>query len=147
LSIAAHELAQSWPPPDKPRPIVIIGAGGIVQDAHLPAYRLAGLPVAGLFDIDRGKADALAARFATPAFATLDEALATPNAVDDLALPPAVHLDVLPRLPQGATVLLQKPMGRDLAEASAILDLARTQKLIGAVNFQLRFAPMMLAVA
>ena len=147
MSTAAAELAQSWPLPGKPRPIVVIGAGGIVSDAHLPAYRLAGLPVAGLFDIDQDKARTLAARFETRAFATLDEAIATPNAVYDLALPPAVHLDVLPKLPQGATVLLQKPMGRDLAEASAILKLARNQKLIAAVNFQLRFAPMMLAVA
>ena len=147
MSTAAAELAQSWPLPGKPRPIVVIGAGGIVSDAHLPAYRLAGLPVAGLFDIDQDKARTLAARFETRAFATLDEAIATPNAVYDLALPPAVHLDVLPKLPQGATVLLQKPMGRDLAEASAILKLARNQKLIAAINFQLRFAPMMLAVA
>ncbi|MCC6777635.1 MAG: gfo/Idh/MocA family oxidoreductase, partial [Hyphomicrobiales bacterium] len=45
------ELRQSWPRPSTPRPIVIIGAGGIVTDAHLPAYRLAGFPVAGVFDL------------------------------------------------------------------------------------------------
>ncbi|MEO9228901.1 MAG: Gfo/Idh/MocA family oxidoreductase, partial [Devosia sp.] len=65
----------------------------------------------------------------------------------DLALPPGAHLDVLPQLPDGATVLLQKPMGRDLDEATRILDLARRKRLQAAVNFQLRFSPMMLAVA
>jgi len=139
-------LRQSWPRPRAPRPIVIIGAGGIVNDAHLPAYRLANLPVAGVFDIDRDKASALASKWDLPAFATLEEAIATPNAVYDLALPPVAHLDVLPRLPDGATVLLQKPMGRDLDEATAILALCRAKKLIAAVNFQLRFSPMMLAV-
>lgn len=140
-------LRQSWPRPSAPRPIVIIGAGGIVNDAHLPAYRLAGLPVAGAYDLDHDKARAVAGRWDTRAFETLDEAIAAPGAVYDLALPPAAHLDVLPRLPDGSAVLLQKPMGRDLAEASAILALCRQKSLVAAVNFQLRFSPMMLAVA
>lgn len=42
--------------PNTPRPIVMIGAGGIVNDAHLPAYKKAGLPVAGIFDLDGEKA-------------------------------------------------------------------------------------------
>lgn len=140
-------LRQSWPRPSAPRPIVIIGAGGIVNDAHLPAYRLAGLPVAGVYDLDHDKARTVASCWDTRAFETLEKAIATPGAVYDLALPPAAHLDVLPRLPDGAAVLLQKPMGRDLAEASAILALCRQKSLVAAVNFQLRFSPMMLAVA
>jgi len=146
VPIDVSSLQQSWPKPSAPRPIVIIGAGGIVNDAHLPAYELAGFPVAGVFDIDGDKAKALAAKWNIAAFATLDDAIATPDAVYDLALPPAAHLSVLPKLPDGASVLLQKPMGRDLAEASAILKLCRDKHLIAAVNFQLRFAPMMLAV-
>jgi predicted dehydrogenase len=31
---------------------VIIGAGGIVRNAHLPAYRKAGFPVAAIVDSD-----------------------------------------------------------------------------------------------
>jgi hypothetical protein len=50
-------LRQSLAAPGLRRvPIVVIGAGGIVDDAHLPAYRIAGLPVAGLFDLDAGNA-------------------------------------------------------------------------------------------
>ncbi len=52
------------------------------------------------------------------ALPTLEEAIATRSAVYDLALPPGAHLDVLPKLPDGAAVLLQKPMGRDLDEAT-----------------------------
>jgi predicted dehydrogenase len=147
LSIDVAALRQSWPRPGAPKPIVIIGAGGIVTDAHLPAYKLADLQVAGVFDLDAERAKAVAAKWDTHAFATLDEAIATPGAVYDLALPPAAHLDVLPRLPDGAAVLLQKPIGRDLAEATAILQLCRAKQLKAAVNFQLRFSPMMLAVA
>jgi predicted dehydrogenase len=147
VNIDGDSLQQAWPLPASPRPIVIIGAGGIVNDAHLPAYRLAGLPVAGVFDIDAGRAQALAAKWDVPAFATQEAALAVPGAIFDLALPPGAHLEVLPRLPEGAAVLLQKPMGRDLQEATAILDLCRGRRLVAAVNFQLRFSPMMLAVA
>lgn len=147
VNIDGESLQQAWPLPAQPRPVAIIGAGGIVNDAHLPAYRMAGLPVAGLYDIDTARAQALAAKWKVPAFTTLEQALAVPEAVFDLALPPGAHLEVLPRLPEGAAVLLQKPMGRDLQEASAILALCREKRLVAAVNFQLRFSPMMLAVA
>lgn len=140
-------LQQSWPKPSAPRPIVIIGSGGIVNDAHLPAYTMADLPVAGVYDIDRSRSQALADKWNIPAFETLEQAIATPDAVYDFALPPAAHLKVLPELPDGAAVLLQKPMGSDLAEASAILKLCRSKALVAAVNFQLRFSPIMLAIA
>ncbi|MBN8999569.1 MAG: Gfo/Idh/MocA family oxidoreductase, partial [Rhizobiales bacterium] len=113
----------------------------------LPAYSLAGFPVAGIFDRDVGKARALADRWGVPALRTLDETVAVRDAVFDLATPPAAHLDVLKRLPRGAAVLIQKPMGRDLAEASAILALCRERAFKAAVNFQLRFSPMMMALA
>lgn len=138
-------LRQSWPLPSRPRPIVVIGAGGIVQDAHLPAYRRAGLPVLGVHDLDAARAATLAERWGIATFATLTEAAAQ-DAVFDVATPPGAHLDVLRALPDGATVLMQKPMGRDLAEATAILGLCAEKRLIAAVNFQLRFAPMMLAL-
>ena len=32
-----ESFAQDWPAPSAPKPIVLIGAGGIVRDAHLPA--------------------------------------------------------------------------------------------------------------
>ncbi len=118
-----------------------------MTDAHLPAYRLAGFPVAGVFDLNHDRAREVAAGWDIVAFPTLEEAIATQGAVYDLALPPGAHLDVLPKLPEGAAVLLQKPMGRDLAEATAILRLCREKQLKAAVNFQLRFSPMFLALA
>lgn len=146
-SLPVSELRQAWPRPSRPRPIVIIGAGGIVNDAHLPAYRLGAFPVAGIFDIDRGRAEALAAKWGLKVFSSLAEAAAVEHAVFDLATPPAAHLEVLGALPPGSVALIQKPMGRDLDEATRILQLARARKLTAAVNFQLRFAPMMLALS
>ena len=92
--------AQAWSRPTKPRPIVIIGTGGIVNDAHLPAYRKASFPVAGVFDIDRERAEKTAARFGVQrVFDSIAEATAQRNVVFDIAVPPEkTHglLEVLP---------------------------------------------------
>lgn len=42
--------------PAEPFPILIIGTGGIVRDAHLPAYRIAGFPVWGIYNRTRSRA-------------------------------------------------------------------------------------------
>jgi predicted dehydrogenase len=139
-------LTQSWPKPANPRPIVTFGAGSIVRDAHFPAYRKAGFPVSGLYDPDREKAGKLASEWGVKAFASMEEAAAVEGAIFDLATPPARHAEVLRALPDGAAVLIQKPMGSDLAGATEILQLCRQKNLKAAVNFQLRFAPMMLAL-
>lgn len=142
------KLSQSWPAPSRPTPIILIGAGGIVRAAHLPAYRAAGLPVIGLFDIDSDRANALACDFGVPrVYDSLDDALAADGrAVFDIALPPLTLPEVLPRIPPGRAVLIQKPLGIDLAAATALREVCRTRRLTAAVNFQLRFAPNMLAV-
>ncbi|MGN6818019.1 MAG: Gfo/Idh/MocA family protein, partial [Sphingomonas sp.] len=107
----------------------------------------AGFQVAGLFDLDQDRARALAARWNIPhVFATLQEA-ARADAVFDVAAPPVAHRAILEALPRGAAVLLQKPMGLDLAEATAIRDTAQARGLTASVNFQLRYSATMLAIA
>ncbi|MES0066225.1 Gfo/Idh/MocA family oxidoreductase [Mesorhizobium sp. M0074] len=139
-------LSQAWLQPSKPRPIVIFGAGSIVGDAHFPAYGKAGFPVAGLFDPDLPKAEKLAQKWGVTAYRSVEEAASIKGAVFDLATPPAYHAGVLRALPDGAVALIQKPMGSNLTEATEILEICRAKDLKAAVNFQLRFAPMMLAL-
>jgi predicted dehydrogenase len=130
--------------PQKPRPIVLIGAGGIVRDAHLPAYRKAGFQVASIFDLDQQRAGSLAREFAiedVPSSLKGAVANAPRDAIYDVATPPGAFLDVLRSLPEGSCVLMQKPMGEDLGRARQIRDLCRDRKLCAAVNFQLRYAP------
>ena len=145
----ASALAAAAPPmPKVCRPIVIIGAGGIARDAHLPAYQKAGFPVAALVDADESKAASLASRFQVPlASRSIDEALrhSPPESIFDVAVPASALLDVLHAIPAGSAVLLQKPMGQSLDEAEAILALCRHKGLTAAMNFQLRYAPVMLA--
>ncbi len=146
MSFDPKSLRQWWPKPSKPRPIVIFGAGSIVGDAHLPAYRQGGFPVAGLYDPNAEKAAALAAQWGIRTFASEAEALAIEGAIFDLATPPAAHATILSKLPCGSFALIQKPMGSDLTGASEILRVCRERDIKAAVNFQLRFAPMMLAL-
>ena len=136
------------PSPTDPRPIVIIGAGGIVRDAHLPAYRLAGFPVDSICDREPARALRLAAEFNVPHTpASLADAIATApaGAVFDVAVPASALPEVLPALPDGSPVLIQKPFGEDLPQARTLLELCRHKRFQAAVNFQLRFAPCIAA--
>ncbi|HZQ43648.1 MAG TPA: Gfo/Idh/MocA family oxidoreductase [Acidobacteriaceae bacterium] len=136
------------PGPKQPRPIIILGAGGIVRAAHLPAYAKAGFPVLALADIDLGKAAELAREYSVQhAFDSINETVnfAPSDAVFDVAVPASQLLTILPQLPRGAAVLMQKPMGESLEEARAIRDLCRKRQLHAAVNFQLRYSPNHLA--
>src|SRR5258708_16617261 len=63
----ARNMQIEVPRPRNPRPIVSIGAGGIVRDAHLPAYKKAGFPVVAIADLDKSKAENLARAFGIPA--------------------------------------------------------------------------------
>jgi predicted dehydrogenase len=142
-STYAQAAASAHPPrPKSPRPIIILGAGGIVRAAHLPAYAKAGFPVIAVADPVPGKA----AELLTPgvrAFHSVTDAVAfaPPDAVFDIAVPAAQLLEILPLLPRGSAVLMQKPMGDTLAEARAIHELCAANGLTAAVNFQLRYAP------
>jgi predicted dehydrogenase len=141
-------LRQAWPIPSNPRPIVIIGAGSIVRTAHLPAYQRLGLPIAGIFDLRSEAAQDTARTFSVPCvFATLDEAAARGDAVFDVAVPGDQIAAVVSRLPEGAAVLIQKPMGENLDAARLILQICRDRRLVAAINFQLRFSPNMLALS
>ena len=108
------DLPQAWPRPSAPRPIVFIGGGGIVRTAHIPAYRRLGYPIAGVFDINPAAARQTRTHFELPAvFESLPRPPRAPQAVFDLALPGDQIAGVLEQLPDGAAVLIQKPMGRD----------------------------------
>ncbi|WP_346238635.1 Gfo/Idh/MocA family protein [Niabella insulamsoli] len=128
-------------------PICIIGAGGIVADAHLPAYRLAGFPVQGIVNRNRQKAEALAEKFGIQkVYNSLEEMVADNrnDVIYDFALPASEIIPVLQLLPEKAAVLIQKPYGESLAEAKAIHKLANEKLMLAGVNFQMRFAPYIL---
>src|SRR5262249_20534809 len=141
------DVMQAWPRPSAPRPIVVIGAGGIVRAAHLPTYRALGFPIAGPYDVRADLPRATAALFSVETvFPSLAAAAASANVVYDLAVPGDQILGIVAQLPRGSAVLMQKPMGPDLETAVAIRRCCREHGLTAAVNFQLRFCPNVLAL-
>lgn len=126
---------------------MIIGAGAIVRTAHLPAYRRLDYPIAGIFDIDSARARDTATAFGIDTtFGTLADAARSHGVIFDVAVPGDRTVGILEQLPEGAAVLIQKPMGHDLAGARRILSCCTARGLVAAVNFQLRFSPGMLAL-
>src|SRR5271156_2851225 len=102
-------VLESKPPrPKAARPIVSLGAGGIVRAAHLPAYAKAGFPVIAVADPAPGRAAEVARSFAIArSFTSVAEAIAfaPQDAVFDVAVPASQLLQMLPLLPVQATVL------------------------------------------
>src|SRR6056300_386054 len=125
--------------PKTNQPIIIIGASGIVKDAHLPAYKIAGFDVFGITNRTLSKAHDLAAAYQIPhVFENVEEAVknAPINAVYDITVFPDQYVEILEQLPNGAAVLIQKPMGNDYAQAKAILEVSTHKNLVAAINFQ-----------
>src|SRR5260221_11851754 len=88
--IAAAVQTVRQPRPKHARPIVVIGAGGIVRAAHLPAYEKAGFPVIGIMDQERARAAELASQRGIPrTFSSVAEAVrfAPPDPIFDVAVP------------------------------------------------------------
>ncbi len=130
--------------PNNPLPVVIIGAGGIVTDAHLPAYKKAGFEVAGITNRTKARAEKVAAEWNIPnVYDSVSDAVAKApsNAVYDITIMPEQFVETLYQLPDGSGVLIQKPMGDYFWQSKEILEVCRRKKLVAAINCQLRFAP------
>jgi predicted dehydrogenase len=124
-------------------PIAIVGAGGIVNDAHLPAYRKAGFNVIGIYDLAPEKAERTAARFAIPTvYPSLDALLDGPAAIVDVAVPAQENPAITRRVAAaGKALLLQKPIAESLAGAQEIVATTEAAGIVAAVNQQARWMP------
>lgn len=137
------EAARLNVPPEQRLPIAVVGAGVIVDVAHLPAYRTGGLDVRGIFDLDRSKADALAERHdIARTYATIDELMADDEvAIVDIAVVPNAQPAIVDAaLDCGKHVLCQKPLALDPTTAASLVAHAQHVGRLVAVNQQLRFS-------
>lgn len=123
------------------RPIAVVGAGAIVRFAHLPAYRRAALPIAGICDLDPERAEAVRAEFGLPRTFTLDEVLADDTIeVVDIAVVPSAQPDIASRaLAAGKHVLAQKPLAETSDVAAGLVAAARRAGRSLVVNQQMRY--------
>jgi predicted dehydrogenase len=112
-----------------PTRVAVIGAGAVVQIAHLPSLSARDdVTLVGICDIDRGKARALAARFRIgDVFDDIEECLqdsrpdvvlvATPNHLHE------VHVETA--LSAGAAVLCERPLALTSEGVQRVLDAKR----------------------
>jgi predicted dehydrogenase/nucleoside-diphosphate-sugar epimerase len=121
---ALLDCAADRTPVDAAR-LVLLGAGGIVEEMHVPAIRgLPGVTVAAVVDPDPERAERIAREFsgARPAAdidALDDDALA--GAVAVIATPGHSHVALGCRmLARGASVLVEKPVALDAAGLNAL---------------------------
>lgn len=124
--------------------IGIVGCGGIVSGAHLPAYRAAGLRVVAVHDLDPEKARSVAAAFEVGVVAPSVEALLATSGVDivDIAVPPWVQPEIVAQAAAaGRHMLCQKPLALDYATALAEVQTAERAGVALAVNQQMRWDP------
>lgn len=131
-------------PQDRTPPIGCIGAGFIMADCHLPAYRAAGLNVQAIAARRRATAVEVASRHAIPtvhadASALLDD---TRLQVVDLAVPPDVQPELIRaacRRPHLKGILAQKPLAGSCREAAAVVRLAEETGTTLVVNQNMRY--------
>src|SRR4051812_4580772 len=121
--------------------MAVIGVGHLGKE-H--ARILAGLPeveLVGVADVNLDQAQAIARRHGTQAFADYWPLL---NLVDaaSIVVPTTYHQAVASEfLRRGLPVLIEKPLALDVAQADALIELARQQQTIVQVGHIERFNP------
>ena len=124
--------------------IGVIGAGKIVRECHLPAYRSAGWEVVRIASRTVASAKAVADEFGIPAASSDFSDVIHDDRVEvvDISLPSHLHRDVaVAALAAGKHVLLQKPMANTLEDAVAIVEAADRAGVKLAINQNGRWDP------
>jgi len=132
-------------PNRKDTPIGCIGAGFIMADCHLVAYREAGFNPVAISSRNRSTAQAAADRHSIPkVYDHYQELLTDPEIeVVDIAVPPDIQIEVVKAAVKQAShvkgILAQKPLGVDYTQAVEIVRLCEDAGITLAVNQNMRY--------
>lgn len=128
--------------------VAILGAGGIAQSAHLPAYAAYGIGVTGVWSRSPERTADVATRFPEVGrvYRSAEELLEDPDVrIVDIATPAAGRMAWVERaIDAGKHVLAQKPLTTEPGELDALprlLERAHARGLRIAVNQNGRWAP------
>jgi predicted dehydrogenase len=146
LDVRPERYRPAPPPPEviEASPIAVVGCGGIMRGAHLPAYRSFGYRIVLACDVVEASAREAASRFGIPRWTTrLEDVLDDPQVkVVDLAVHASQRKPLLERIARaGKHILSQKPFALDYAEAAQMVDLCEAAGVTLMVNQQARWAP------
>jgi predicted dehydrogenase len=132
-------------PAKRDYPIGIVGAGFIVRDIQLPAYRDAGYNVLAIACDDPEQARAVAELREVPkAYDTWQDLLADPEIeVLDIAVPPHAQQEIVREAvkfaPRLRGILAQKPLAMNTRDASETAAICAAAGVILAVNQNMRY--------
>ncbi|MGH7562265.1 MAG: Gfo/Idh/MocA family protein [Gemmatimonadales bacterium] len=134
----------------EPLRIAVVGAGAVVQVAHLPVLKkMKGVTVGAIVDTDVPKARALAERFGVPAFYDdLEDCLAH-DAFDGILVATPNHLHephIQAALAANAHVLVEKPLALTAATALKVAKAAERRNRVVMVGMTHRYRPDVQAV-
>ncbi len=130
-----------------PLPVGVVGVGALGRHHARHLANLEGARLVGVFDIDRARAETVAAECGTRAFGDLDELLHEARAVS-VAVTTSFHYEVGAHiLEQGVPVLMEKPLAASLEEADSMLQLADREGVLLAVGHIERFNRALRAAA
>jgi predicted dehydrogenase len=121
-----------------------IGAGMIMAECHLAAYKQAGFPVAAIASRTKSHAAEVAKRWDIATVHDSPEALIADPQIEivDLAFPPDQQPELIRRAlrqPHIKAILAQKPLALSLDEAKALRDEASAAGKILSVNQNMRY--------
>lgn len=121
-----------------------VGAGFIMADCHLVAYRQVGFNPVAIASRNPGTAQAVADRHRIPSVhATIDGLLADPEIeVLDIAVPPDVQPAIIRRAVRSKSIkgiLAQKPLAMSIADARACVQVCDNAGIALAVNQNMRY--------
>jgi predicted dehydrogenase len=122
----------------------IIGAGGIVKLAHLPAYQKYGVEVAAVYDIDPAVTESIVEEFGVERVASSFDDLLGDSDIEvvDIATFPQHRAPLIRRaLEAGKHVLSQKPLAIDMETARELVEYADRLDRKLAVNQNGRYSP------
>jgi predicted dehydrogenase len=123
--------------------IGVLGAGFVVNECHLVAYKKAGFNPVAIASRDRAKAASTALRHGIPKVCESYDALLDDPGIEvlDIAVPPNVALSLILKACERRTVrgiLAQKPLGMNLAEATEAVRACEAAGITLAVNQNMR---------
>jgi predicted dehydrogenase len=125
--------------------IGLLGLGAIAQVVHLPIlHSIPGVKLAGVCDVDRAKASAIASRFGIPrVYATDDEVFADPDLDGIIICTPSYlhHGQVTAALGAGKHVLVEKPLSIRAEEAQHCVEAAARANRTLMVAMNNRYRP------
>ncbi|MDT8859228.1 Gfo/Idh/MocA family oxidoreductase [Alkalihalobacillus sp. MEB130] len=120
----------------------IIGAGGIAQDRHIPAYQLISdkVSIEAVCDVNMATAQSVAEKFGIPkVYTDYSELFSEVDAIT-ICTPNKFHAEItIAALEAGVHVLCEKPMAMTTKECEAMIEAANESGKVLSIGYHYRF--------